>query len=376
MDDTEAMQQALLCAARVEGRTSPRPPVGAVVVRANTVVGQGATAPPYGPHAEVEALLAAGSAAQGATLYVSLEPCCVTIHTPPCTDAIIAAGIKRVVIGTLDPNPQMSGRGQAKLRAVGIETTCLNLEQARELVRPFATFITRQRPYVTAKWAMTLDGKLASGQRDAHWISGSESRAWVHDLRDRVDAIMIGSQTASHDDPQLTVRLTASPGTISRATRTGPLRVVMATHGQLPAGIQLLQARLAGGTWFIVGDDCTPEQYHWLEDCGAGVHTVAVDAQGHVDLAAALQLLAQQGYMHVLIEGGSQLLGSAFDACCVDRVAAFIAPKIIGGATAPTPVGGTGLGVMSKAWQLSDRETHLFGEDIFITGNVHYTEKI
>ncbi|GCE28636.1 riboflavin biosynthesis protein RibD [Dictyobacter alpinus] len=375
MNDSEAMQQALLCAAQVEGRTSPRPPVGAVVVQADRVLGQGATAPPYGPHAEVVALAEAGAAARGATLYVSLEPCCITIHTPPCTQAIIAAGIKRVVIGTLDPNPQVAGRGMAQLHEAGIETSCLHMEQASELMRPFATFITKKRPYVTAKWAMTLDGKLATGSKDAHWISGPESRAWVHDLRDRVDAILIGSQTAIQDNPQLTVRLPAVPLEIVRTPRAGPLRVVLAAHGLLPETLQLLQEELAMGTWVIVGENCSAKQRRWLEERGVKVQMVAADVQGHVDFAAALQLLHDQGYMHALIEGGSQLLGSAFDARLVDRVAAFIAPKIIGGATAPTPVGGTGLGVMSEAWQLSNREAHQFGNDIFITGNVLYADR-
>src|SRR5437763_7234606 len=177
MNEREAMSLAIACARSVEGRTAPRPPVGAVVVRDGVVVGQGATSPPYGPHAEIHALNEAGPLASGADLYVTLEPCCVTIHTPPCTNAIIAASIKRVVVGSLDANPLVSGRGIDQLRAAGIEvTTGINSQETDEIVRPFATFITKGRPYVTAKWAMTLDGKIATRTGDAYWMSGSEAR--------------------------------------------------------------------------------------------------------------------------------------------------------------------------------------------------------
>src|SRR5215469_4948689 len=206
MNEQEAMRLATAWARSVEGRTAPRPPVGAVIVRDNLVVGQGATSPPYGPHAEIHALNEAGPLAHGADLYVTLEPCCVTIHTPPCTDAIIAAGIKRVVVGSLDANPLISGRGIDQLRAAGLEVTAgISSQETDEIARPFATFITTGRPYVTAKWAMTLDGKIATCTGDAYWISGPAARVWVHNLRDRVDAIVVGSGTAHADNPQLTV---------------------------------------------------------------------------------------------------------------------------------------------------------------------------
>src|SRR5579859_1462506 len=208
MDDRIAMQAAIACARSVEGRTAPRPPVGAVVVQDGRIVGKGATSPPYGPHAEVHALNAAGELACGADLYATLEPCCITIHTPPCTRAIIAAGIRRVIIGSVDPNPGVYEQGIAQLREAGIEVT-MGVETARtdEIIRPFATFINKGRPYVTAKWAMTLDGKLATRGGDAYWISGPESRRWAHQLRDRVDAILVGASTVWTDDPLLTTRL-------------------------------------------------------------------------------------------------------------------------------------------------------------------------
>lgn len=377
MNDLEAMQQALLLAASVEGRTSPRPPVGAVLVRDGIAVGQGATAPPYGPHAEVVALQAAGAAAAGATLYVTLEPCCVTIHTPPCTEAIRAASIRRVVVGTLDPNPLVAGRGIAQLQAAGIEVTVLEHPQASQLLRPFATLITQQRPYVTAKWAMTLDGKLATHTGDSYWISGPQSRAWVHALRDRVDALLIGSATALQDNPQLTVRLPVHGHVAAhaRAPRAGPLRVVLATHGRLPTHLHLLEPELAAGTCVLVGETCPTERFSVLEACGVQVRTVAVDARGMIDIAAALRMLAHMGFMHVLIEGGAQVLGSAFDQHAIDHIAAFVAPKIIGGSTAPSPVGGQGGNVMSEAWQLDHPSSQQFGDDIFIEGEVNYIHK-
>ena len=343
VDDFEAMRKALLLAASVEGRTSPRPPVGALILDHDTIIGQGATAPPYGPHAEIVALADAGSVV-GATLYATLEPCCITHHTPPCTEKVIASGIRRVVIGTLDPNPLIAGRGMAQLQDAGLEVTLLEDAQAAQLLRPFATLVTQQRPYVTAKWAMTLDGKLATSTRDAYWISGPAARAWVHDLRDRVDAILIGSGTASADNPQLTVRLDTTQQHIQmRTKRSGPLRVVLATNGDVVQNLKLLQPELANGTLIMVGENCPPAQRAALEERGAKVCTVATQQDQSINLTAALSELAQQGYMHVLIEGGSHILGSAFDQRCVDHVAAFIAPKIVGGSTALSPVGGLGL---------------------------------
>ena len=377
MDDREAMQQAIACARRVEGRTSPRPPVGAVVVRDGEIVGRGATAPPYGPHAEVQALAQADIAADGADLYVTLEPCCISVHTPPCTEAIIAAGVHRVVIGIQDPNPSVQTRGIEQLRAAGIETSLLENTQeaheATEIIRPFETYITKGRPYVTAKWAMTLDGKLASYTGDAYWISGPHGRLWVHDLRDRVDAILVGANTVRMDNPQLTVRLPPDKRVWERTPRAQPpLRVVLTTHGHLPDTLALLQPELARGTCILVAETCSHEQRQHLADSGTEVVPVAIGADGQVDLQAALQALARRGIMHVLMEGGAKLLGSAFDHHCIDHVAAFIAPKLIGGCNAPSPIAGRGLPMMALAYQLQDVHTSVFDGDVLIEGNVVY----
>jgi diaminohydroxyphosphoribosylaminopyrimidine deaminase/5-amino-6-(5-phosphoribosylamino)uracil reductase len=384
MNESDAMRLAIAWARSVEGRTAPRPPVGAVVVRDDVVVGQGATSPPYGPHAEIHALNEAGPLANGADLYVTLEPCCVTIHTPPCTNAIIAAGIKRVIVGSLDSNPLISGRGVDQLRAAGIEvTTRINSQETDEIVRPFATFIAKGRPYVTAKWAMTLDGKIATRTGHSYWISGPEARQWVHRLRDRVDAILVGAGTVRADDPQLTVRLTPEQRECERAERQGPLRVVLSSRGELPVHSKLFQPDLAAGTCVLVGTDGTicpngavggqgqaSPSYQWLRDCGVEVVTVATDAQGRLDLAAVLAVLAQKGVMHLLIEGGSGVLGSAFDRQLIDHVAVFIAPKISGGKAAPSPVGGIGLAAMTDAFQLQQARIEQIGEDILVEGTV------
>ncbi|GAC1372566.1 MAG: bifunctional diaminohydroxyphosphoribosylaminopyrimidine deaminase/5-amino-6-(5-phosphoribosylamino)uracil reductase RibD [Ktedonobacteraceae bacterium] len=365
------MQLAINSARSVEGRTSPRPAVGAVVVRDGEVVGTGATSPPYGPHAEIHALKEAGEAARGADLYVTLEPCCVTIHTPPCTDAIIAADVRRVVIGTLDPNPRVHQKGVEQLRTAGIEVvTDVLRAECNDLVRPFATFVRKKRPYVTAKWAMTLDGKIATRTGDAYWISGTASRTWVHNLRDRVDAILIGSGTAHADNPQLTVRLSQERKEYKRPTRMGPLRVVLATNGQIEPQLRLLQPELAIGTCIIVGESCPQQQCRKLEAYGVEVLQVANDPDGRVDILVALEALAYKGNMHVLLEGGAKLLGTAFDRSLIDRVAVFIAPKLIGGSQALVPLQGYGIARMQEAIQLQHVQTCTLDNDILIEGEI------
>ncbi len=373
MDDQSMMRLALELAHSVEGRTSPRPPVGAVVVRDGAIVGRGATSPPYGPHAEVHALREAGAAARGADLYVTLEPCCVTIHTPPCTDAIIEAGIRRVIIATHDPNPRVCGLGRARLHEAGIEVVSGICEaEATRIVRPFATYITQARPHVTAKWAMTLDGKMATRTGDASWISNAESRTWVHNLRDRVDAVLIGAGTARADNPRLTVRLAPEQRTYQREPRNGPLRVVLATAGDLPDTLALLQPDLAPGTWVIIGEGSPSATRARLQERGVTVVPVALDASGRVDMLAALRALAARDIMHVLLEGGAQVLGSAFDRSLIDTVAVFIAPKLIGGAAAPVPIQGQGLASMQQARQLHDLRSRCIGDDVLVEGELYH----
>ena len=378
MDDREVMQLAIECAHTVEGRTSPRPPVGAVIIRDGVVIGQGATSPPYGPpyepHAEVHALHQAGPAARGADLYVTLEPCCITTHTPPCTDAIINAGIRRVFVGVYDPHPLINGRGIDQLRRAGIEVvTGIEALDTQELIRPFTTFITRGRPYVTAQWAMTLDGKMATHTGDSYWVSGPEALVWLHNLRDRVDAILIGSGTARIDNPQLTVRLTPEQRSYQRSPRQGPLRVVLASRGLLPNHLKLLQTGDTARTCVIVGENADREQSLALQERGIDVIQVAIDTQGHINIGSALDALGQRGIVHVLLEGGAHLLGSAFDQSLIDHVVAFIAPKLVGGSSAPSPMQGHGLALMKAAAHLQNMRSQLLGEDILIEGEIQYS---
>lgn len=371
-----ALHAAILAARSVEGRTSPRPPVGAVVVQAGRIVGRGATAPPFGPHAEALALAEAGPAARGADLYVTLEPCCIAIHTPPCTDAILAAGVRRVIVGTLDPNPAVHTSGVQQLRQAGLEVIVLHDEECTELIRPFATFITRGRAHVTAKWAMTLDGKLATRTGSSAWVSGAESRQWVHDLRDRVDAILVGAGTARLDNPRLTVRLEPGQHAFERTARLQPpRRVVLATHGALPDTLALLHTTNEAQTWIVTGETCPEEQRQRLQAYGAVVLSAPLDEQGRVSIDETLRLLAEHGMMHVLLEGGAALLGSAFDRRCIDSVAVFIAPKLIGGSDAPSPLGGNGRELMTCACRLHRRRVSSLGDDLLIEGDVMYEEE-
>jgi diaminohydroxyphosphoribosylaminopyrimidine deaminase/5-amino-6-(5-phosphoribosylamino)uracil reductase len=276
-----------------------------------------------------------------------------------------------VIIGSLDPNPLVCEQGIAQLRAAGIEVVIgVASQETDEIVRPFNTFIKQHRPYVTAKWAMTLDGKIATRTGDSRWISGPQSRAWVHNLRDRVDAIMVGSGTAHADNPQLTVRLTPEQREYERIPREGPWRVVLSTHGQLDEHLALLQPDLAGHTWVIVGETCSQQQIQRLQERGLAVEQVTCNQQGQVDLEAALAALARRDIMHVLLEGGASLLGSAFDQTQLDHIAVFIAPKIIGGAEAPSPLKGLGLARMQDALQLRQMRSRLIGDDLFIEGEL------
>ncbi|MEO7018689.1 MAG: bifunctional diaminohydroxyphosphoribosylaminopyrimidine deaminase/5-amino-6-(5-phosphoribosylamino)uracil reductase RibD [Ktedonobacteraceae bacterium] len=375
MDDQMAMQHALACARSVEGRTSPRPPVGAVVVSDGRIVGQGATTPPYGPHAEVLALAQAGEAARGSTLYVTLEPCCISVHTPPCTQAIIAAHVRRVVVGTYDPNPRVCQQGVAQLHEAGIAVHLLQegpqAREAAEIVRPFALFIANSRPYVTAKWAMTLDGKLASHTGDSSWVSRPDARSWVHDLRDRVDAILVGAGTARMDNPQLTVRLAPEQMRYPRTPRAqAPLRVIMSTNGDLPTHLALFQPELASGTCIVVGEGCSRETQQRLVAYGVEVLVAPLAASGQLAIDAVLRLLGQRGLMHVLIEGGANVLGSAFDQQCIEHVAAFVSPKLLGGRGALSPLAGLGLANMQQARHLSNIRTTQFTADILIEGDI------
>ena len=362
--DEAAMRRALELARRGEGLVEPNPLVGAVVAtvgKSGTVVAEGWHARFGGPHAEVAALAAAGAAARGATLYVTLEPCCHHGKTPPCTAAIIAAGIARVVVATGDPFPAVNGGGMAALRAAGITVESgLCEREALRLTAPFRKLVTTKLPWVIAKWAMSLDGCVATHGRESRWISSEESRAIVHELRGRVDTIAVGIGTALADDPLLTAR-PAGP--------RQPLRVVLDGRARLPLDSRLVQSARESPVLVAIGPEGPEERIQALERAGCEVWR-GREADRGGRLKALLAELGARRHTNVLVEGGPEVHGACFDAGVVDEVWAFIAPKIIGGADAPSPVAGKGSDAMALARGIDIEHVGHPGGDLFIRGLV------
>jgi diaminohydroxyphosphoribosylaminopyrimidine deaminase/5-amino-6-(5-phosphoribosylamino)uracil reductase len=354
-DDLRHMRRALQLARRGEGHVEPNPMVGCVLVRDGQVVGEGWHQKFGGPHAEVEALTAAGPAARGATAYVTLEPCSHVGKTPPCTQALIRAGVARVSVGARDPNPHVSGGGLAELAAAGIKCDESDLaEQAADLIAPFSKLVTSGRPWVIAKWAMTLDGKLATRTGDSRWISGEESRAKVHELRGRVDAIIVGAGTAEQDDPLLTAR---PPG-----PRTAT-RIVLAASDSIPPISKLLETSREAPVLVAVTHRIAAESVRALTDRGVELWQ-SNEADRSQRWSALLDELGRRQMTNVLVEGGAQVLGTLFDAGAVDEVHAFVAPKLAGGG--PSPVAGAGVSLMSAALSLKSCSIEQLGADVYI----------
>lgn len=356
------MRMALNLAARARGRTRPNPMVGAVVVRAGRVVGRGFHAQAGGPHAEVLALRQAGPAARGATLHVSLEPCNHTGRTPPCTEAIRRAGIRRVAAAMIDPNPRNRGRGLRRLRAAGIRVSAgLFQKEAEQLNEFFVTRMSKGRPFVTVKIAQSLDGKIAAVGGDSRWISGPAARAWVHRLRAGADAILVGVETILKDDPRLTVR-----GTAGKVRGNGPLRVVLDSRLRTPPSARLF--RSGGPVWIAAALRAPRRREVRLRRAGAEV--IRLPARGgRVDLPALLRRLARWEISHLLIEGGGETVASALATGAVDRVAWVIAPKLLGGRAAPNSVGGPGFS-LHRAVRLKNFQARRLGEDLLVTAEV------
>jgi diaminohydroxyphosphoribosylaminopyrimidine deaminase/5-amino-6-(5-phosphoribosylamino)uracil reductase len=355
------MQCAFVLAFKALGTTSPNPAVGAVVVRDGAIIGEGFTLPPGQRHAEIGALQQAGALAQGATLYTTLEPCCHFGRTPPCTRAIIAAGIRQVHIAVTDPNPLVAGRGSAELEAAGISVIQEESQEAAQLYEAFARHVNTGLPFVTAKFAMSLDGKIATATGDSKWITGSLARNLVHRMRREADAIMVGVNTVLADDPQLTVRNEAG----QPLTRQ-PLRVVLDSHCRTPASARML--REPGRTLIFTSAGASPARMKALEAAGAGLATSRLGADHRVDPVPVIAELGRRNVVSLLVEGGGMVLGSLFDAGLVDKVYAFIAPMIIGGDAAPSPVAGQGAQNMAQAWRLQRTRFERIGVDWLITG--------
>ncbi|MQL53590.1 bifunctional diaminohydroxyphosphoribosylaminopyrimidine deaminase/5-amino-6-(5-phosphoribosylamino)uracil reductase RibD [Desulfofundulus thermobenzoicus] len=361
--DEYYMQMALDLAGRAMGRTSPNPMVGAVVVKDDQVVGRGYHARAGTPHAEIHALREAGAQARGATLYVTLEPCCHHGRTGPCTDAILAAGVGRVVAAMTDPNPLVSGRGLDILSRAGVEVKAGVLEdRARRLNEVFIKYITTRRPFVVAKAAMSLDGKIATRTGESRWITGPEARLQVHRLRDRYDAILVGINTVLRDNPSLTTRLPEGGG-------KDPVRVIVDSRARTPPCARVLTRESAAPTIVAVTREAPVENLRRLENAGAQILVVPGDGP-RVDLAALMAELGRREITSVLIEGGGEIHASALYARIVDKVIWFIAPLIIGGREAPGPVGGMGPAGLDKAFKLSEVTVTRYGTDICVEGYV------
>ena len=367
------MQRALALARRAKGRTSPNPAVGAVVVRDDRIVGAGWTQPAGQDHAEVEALRAAGAAARGAALYVTLEPCHRWGRTPPCTDAIRAAGITDVRVATLDPNPRESGQGVATLRSAGIHVAVgEEQEGARALNADYARFVTAQRPWIVAKYAMSLDGKIATRTGASRYLTGATARADVHRLRDEVDAILVGVNTVLRDDPLLTTRLSAEA--LGREPRQ-PWRLVLDSQARTPPDSRLLDPALPGRTTLCITAARARRARGRPARAGSGpAHAVQCGADGRLDLAALAAELGRRGVMSLLVEGGATVHGAFLAAGLVDRVTVYVAPLLVGGADAPGPIGGVGVSQLSEAIRPAALRVERLGEDVKLTADLTAAE--
>ena len=356
------MKRALGLATQGLGKTTPNPAVGAVILNTdNQVVGEGYHAKAGEAHAEVRALQAAGAAAQGGTIYVTLEPCSHYGKTPPCADALIKAGLKKVVVATLDPNPLVAGKGIEKLKQAGIEVIVGVLEkEAQDLNEIFFHWIKMGLPFVALKYAMTLDGKIAASTGDSKWITGIEARTYTHYLRSIYDAILVGSGTVLADNPSLTVRLTEGKN---------PVRVILDTELKIPISSNVLTDS-AAETLIVCSENVQTEKLELFRQINR-LKIVQVPLQtDKLDLKVVLKKLAEYGLTSVLVEGGMTINGSFFDAGLVNRVYAFIAPKIIGGALAKTPIGGTGASLIEKGLVLEEIIKKHLGSDYLLTGRV------
>jgi len=352
---------ALGLARKGRGKTSPNPMVGAVVVRGKAVVGKGYHHRAGEPHAEVLALRQAGKRAKDATLYLNLEPCDYFGKTPPCTQAILKAGIQRVVAGMRDPNPLVSGRGFRRLRKAGVKVDVGLLEgECRELNAPFCKFISTGKPFIILKAAVSLDGKVATKSGDSRWISGGASRKYVHRLRSAVDAVMVGIGTVRRDDPLLNVRL---PG---RKNPHHPLRIIVDSRLRIPADSRIVRTAAEFPTLVVAASSVPPQRIDRLKKKRVGVLVVRKNRQGRVSLVALLKELGCRGIQSILLEGGPTLNASAWEEKIVDRVLLFVAPKVIGGREAPGMVGGEGVGKVKDARRVEILRIRRAGPDLMI----------
>jgi diaminohydroxyphosphoribosylaminopyrimidine deaminase/5-amino-6-(5-phosphoribosylamino)uracil reductase len=363
--DRTWMVRALELAARARGRTSPNPMVGAVLVRDNQLLGEGFHAYAGSDHAEVAALREAGPAARGATLYVSLEPCCHFGRTPPCVEQILQAGVCRVVAACEDPNPAVSGKGIAALRAAGLSVEVgILAEEASRLNEAFFTHVRTGRPFVTLKVAASLDGKIATRTGDSRWISGESARRRVHQLRNEVDAVLVGIGTILRDDPRLTTRL-------GIADQRDPIRVIVDNLARCPLRANVVNRASTAPTILAVSQMAPRTKLEALQQEGMQL-IVVENSPRRVSLERLMEALGKRGILSVMIEGGAEINASALREGIVDKVLVFLAPILIGGKSTPTAVGGEGIETLNQALRLREMRIERFDGDILVEG---YIEK-
>lgn len=364
--DEDYMTEALRLAKHAEGRTSPNPMVGAVVVKNGRIVGEGWHRMAGTQHAEVHALNMAGDLAKGSTVYVSLEPCAHYGRTGPCAEALVKAGVSRVVIGMEDPNPKVAGKGIKILKDAGIEVrTGVLKEEAEKLNEVFLKWIQTGMPYVALKTAMTLDGKIATATGESQWISNEGSRQKGHELRDIYDGIVVGIGTVLADNPSLTTRLPDGNG-------KNPVRIVLDSHCRMPLDTKMLHDGEAP-VIIAVTENAEEIRVKAVEETGARV--VYAGNGPHVDLKLLLKKLGELEICSLYVEGGAEVNFSFLEQGLVDRVYAFIAPMLVGGKTAKTSVGGKGIAHLKDAVRLIDTEITSIDGDFFITGRVKSERK-
>ncbi|REG28555.1 diaminohydroxyphosphoribosylaminopyrimidine deaminase [Archangium gephyra] len=360
------MRLALEEAAKGLGRTSPNPVVGAVLVKGGRIIARGYHRRAGTAHAEVVALEAAGAKARGADLYTTLEPCDHYGRTPPCSQAVLDAGVRRVFVGSSDPNPKVNGKGVARLRRAGVEVvTGVLKEEADKLNRPFFKSMSTGLPYVTLKAAVTLDGKLATATGDSRWVTGEQARAWVHRLRDQVDVILVGSTTVQRDNPQLTTRL-------AEGTGKDPVRVVVDSHLRLSPKLTVFTQRSPARTVVATLEDPASRKAKRFAAAGAEVWRMPAK-QGRVDLEALLRRLAKEGLNHVLVEGGAEMYGSFLRESLADELLLFVAPKLIGGEGLSWS-GSLGVKQMARALTVGKLSFEQVGEDLLLRARLSHTK--
>jgi diaminohydroxyphosphoribosylaminopyrimidine deaminase/5-amino-6-(5-phosphoribosylamino)uracil reductase len=333
-EDEAHLRRALALARRGQGYVEPNPLVGCVLVKRGRVIGAGCHRRFGGPHAEVEALRSCTESPRGATVYVTLEPCCHWGKTPPCVDALIEARVARVVAPLADPNPQVAGRGFARLKRAGVRVDVgLLHKEAAELHAPFIKLIHAHRPWVILKWAQSLDGRIATRTGDSRWITDEVCRRHAHRVRARMDAILVGVETVLRDDPLLTCR--------AGRPRRIATRVILDTHLRTPPRAKLVRTARDVPTWIFCGRNVRARRTRALERAGCVIRPVASSRNG-VSLPAVLDALGAASFTNVLVEGGGRVLGRFFDAGLADELHIYVAPLLVGGRDAPGPLGGLG----------------------------------